>query len=219
MGLVTRLTDFLTRRSRGVASPEEFDRLKQAALERVLGPMHGWVGHAIIPYQVGGPVDMYYFPQRDGSTAFATQELLTGDGKGPKPSSIGEYELVAFTRHAVGPADTSSPEFRAIENRIRGIFSTIGRYAEQAVLNPGETAEVPLSDDDDVPRACMLFDEYVNPSQPFTIAGRRYGLLLCIEVFRSELEYKQQHGGQALLDRFRAAGHWPFSDLDRTPVA
>jgi hypothetical protein len=31
MGLVTRLTDFLTRRSRGVASPEEFDRLKQAA--------------------------------------------------------------------------------------------------------------------------------------------------------------------------------------------
>ena len=98
MGIITRITDFIARKNGGATSPEEFHELKGKGLERVLGPMHGYVGHAIIPYEVGGPVDMYYFAQPDGSTAFATMELLNYDGSGPKNSSIGTYELVAFTR-------------------------------------------------------------------------------------------------------------------------
>lgn len=88
MGIVTRIADFLARRNRGAETPQKYYELKQAGLEKVLGPMHGYVGHAIIPYEVGGTVDMYYFPQEDGSTAFATMELLNADGSGPKKSKI-----------------------------------------------------------------------------------------------------------------------------------
>ena len=83
MSIITRIGDFLARRSSGFSSAEEYDRAKQAALEGVLGKMHAYVGHAIIPYAIGGPVDMYYFPQSDGGTALATMELLGYDGSAP----------------------------------------------------------------------------------------------------------------------------------------
>jgi hypothetical protein len=47
--------------------------------------MHGFVGHAIIPFQIGGAVDMYYFPNGIPGTGFATVELIEPDGSGPKP--------------------------------------------------------------------------------------------------------------------------------------
>jgi len=34
--------------------------LKSKGLENILGKMHSTVGHSIIPFAVGGAVDMYY---------------------------------------------------------------------------------------------------------------------------------------------------------------
>ncbi len=54
---------------------EEFNRhyeLKRQGLEKVLGPMAEVVGHAMIPFMVGGTVDMYYFPNALPGTGFAT---------------------------------------------------------------------------------------------------------------------------------------------------
>src|SRR3990170_4449985 len=98
-------------------------------------------------YEAGGPVHMYYFPQPNGSTAFATMQLLKPDGTGPMKSSIGTYELVAFTRHRVTKPKANAA-FELIENRIRAIFTTIGRYSTETILNPGDTAEVPMSESD-----------------------------------------------------------------------
>ena len=72
--------------------------LKVQGLENVLGKMHNMVGHAIIPFGVGGSVDMYYFLNHIQGTSFATMELLDPEGNGPKPNRIGTYELVAFTK-------------------------------------------------------------------------------------------------------------------------
>ena len=69
-------------------SDEEYEchcEAKKAALECILGPMHDLVAHAIIPFQVGGTVDMYYFPNGIPGTGFATMELIEPDGSGPKP--------------------------------------------------------------------------------------------------------------------------------------
>ena len=77
-------------------SGEDDDRhyaLRRAAPERVLGPMHGLVGHAT--YYVGGAVDMSYFPNVTEGTACATLELIEPDGTGPLPSEAGTYELIA----------------------------------------------------------------------------------------------------------------------------
>jgi hypothetical protein len=141
-------------------------------------------------------------------------ELIEPDGTGPLPSNIGTFELVAFTRHKIGDP-SSEPAFKTIELRVRRIFTTVGRYSTEAVLNPKDTCEVP---EDDAPPHCLVFDEYAGPQRPFLIGDKEYGLLLCIEVFPQEMDFAMQHGSQLLLDRLRSQGVYPFSDLDRKPV-
>lgn len=203
-------------------SAEEYERhaeAKTAAMETILGPMHDMVGHAVIPFQVGGAVDMYYFPNCMPGTAFATMELIDPDGKGPRPNRLGTYELVAFTRHAI-PADGSGGRdkgpFGQIEQRIWAIFTTVGHYGRQAVLNPGETCEVPAGEGQQ--ELCLLFDTYAKDGGEFEIDGQKHSLLLCIEVFREEMEYAMENGSKALIEKLKAAACYPYSDLDRDPV-
>jgi len=195
-----------------------YSRLKEAALERILGPMHEWVGHAVIPFQVGGAVDMYYFPDKVPGTGFATMELIEPDGSGPKPNRIGTYELLAFTRHRVPASAEKRSEddpFHRIERRICGIFTCIGNYSYEAVLNPGDTCEAPWKEGE--PSSWLIFDAYGSEGA-FEIDGRKHCLLLCIEVFRSEMEYAMAKGSAAVIRKLKEAGHYPFSDLDREPV-
>ncbi len=202
-------------------SAEAYERdyeAKKAALERILGPMHELVGHAIIPFQVGGAVDMYYFPNGIPGTGFATMELLEPDGSGPQPNRIGTYELVAFTKQKMPPSGNRSEDhpFNKIERRICGIFTNTGFYSREAVLNPGETCEIPGEKGE--PNKCLILDEYAPNGIQFEIAGRKHCLLLCMEVFRSEMTYAMENGSDLVLKRLKEAGYYPYSDLDRKPV-
>lgn len=216
---------------RAESGQEQHERdyeLKKQGLERVLGPMEDVVGHAIIPFAIGGAVDMYYFRYPAGGTAFATMELLDPKGNGPQPSEIGTYELVSFTRHSMhaqswagrvnqrfNRSKSSRPAaFDAIERRMCGIFSDLGRYASEAVLNPFETCELPT----DGPSICLFFDEYKRPDVDFAVGSRKHVLLLVIEVFPSEMEFAEQKGGLELIKRLKARGVYPYSDMERNPV-
>ncbi|MBI4298641.1 MAG: suppressor of fused domain protein [Chloroflexi bacterium] len=189
--------------------------LKKQGLERVLGKMHGLVMHAIIDFQVGGPVAMYYFPNACDGTGFATMELIEPDGSGPQLSRIGTYELVAFTRYKVGD-ETHRAAFKQIELHIRGIFTKVGRHSFEALFNPLETVEVPA--DEGKPTYCLILDEYKKQGVEFMIGGSKHGLLLVIEVFRTEMEYAMENGPQVVLDRLKEKGYYPYSDLEREPV-
>lgn len=200
---------------------------KRAAMERILGPMDDLVGHAIIPFQIGGAVDMYSFSRAMPGTVFATMELILPDGSGPKPNRLGTYELVACTVHEweeekdrAGQATAQDKEQQCdidrIERRICGIFTTIGNYSRDVVVEPGQTAEIPGEDGNDT--KCLVFDEYDTKGVPFDIEGTRHGLLLCIEVHRSEMEFAMEKGTAALLAMLKEAGHYPYSDLGRQPV-
>ena len=204
-------------------SQEQYDRhyeAKQVALERLLGPVHDMVGHAIIPFGgAGGSVDMYYFPKGIPGTGFATMELIEPDGSGPKPNRIGTYELVTFTKLRMPPSDSHSDvnePFNKIQHRMCSIMTTLGYYSYEAVLNPGETCEIPAYEGE--PGVCLIFDEYRKDGTGFEIDGQEHCLLLCIEVFRSEMEYAMRNGSAAVLEKLRKAGHYPYSDLDRDPV-
>lgn len=203
-------------------SEAEFTRYSEAkekALEKVLGPMHNIVGHAIIPFQVGGAVDMYYFPNGIAGTGFATMELIEPDGTGPKPNRIGTFELAAFTKLKMPPQDAKRDDqdpFNKIERRMCGILTVVGRYSYDAVLNPGETCEVPSKEGD--PTHCLIFDEYQPNGLPFQIEGKKHCLLLCMEIFRSEMEYAMKNGSVPVLRKLKEKGHYPYSDLDREPV-
>lgn len=201
------------------ADYDRHDAAKQAGLEAVLGPMGDLAGHAIVPFDRGGAVDMYHFPHRPPGVGLATMDLIQPDGRGPRPNALGTYELVAFTRRKYPSFDRDAEgrkAFDAMERRLRGILTAVARYGRDAVLNPGETCETPCPEDGG--HRCVVFDAYAPDGAAFRIDGKPHGLLLCVEVHPSELAYAMDHGGAALLEKLKAAGHYPYSDLDREAV-
>lgn len=198
---------------------EEFEtdyELKTQGLENILGPMADIVGHAIIPFEIGGAVDMYYFPNHIKGTGFATMELLNPEGKGPLPNRLGTYELVSFTNKNYERSEDPETPFNLIERKICGVHTSIGAYSSMAVLNPNETCEIP--NDEGEENTCIVFYLYEPNGKEFMIGNRKHHLLLCLQIFRSEMEYSRNNGSEELLKKLKAAGHYPYSDLDREPV-
>jgi hypothetical protein len=199
---------------------QRYEDAKKAALERILGPMHDSVGHAIVPFKAGGTVDMFYFPNGIPGTGFATMELIEPDGTGPRPNRIGTYELVAFTKHKVpGIAERKegkSQSFNNTEARLNVIFTMIAVYSHEAILNPGETIELPWAKGE--PNKCIVLADYDPKGVGFIINGKRHSLLLVMEIFRDEMLFAMKSGSAALFKLLKEAGHYPYSDLDRKSV-
>ncbi len=190
---------------------EQFEKhyeLKAQGLENILGKPADLVGHAIIPFDAGGAVDMYYYPHAIKGTGFATMELIQPDGSGPVANRNGTYELVAFTKLNYVNDTTETSPFNLIERRTCGTFTAIGFFSFEAKLEPGETMEIPA---DDAPTKCIVFDEYRPHNKDFLIGDKKYGLLLVIEVFRDEMEYAMRNGSDALLEKLKEKGFYPYS--------
>src|SRR5262245_35361256 len=77
-----------------------YDR-KSSLMEASLGKEHDMVMHAIIPYAVGGGLDLYYYPNGLPGTAIATKELSELPNQGSANDVYDSYELVMFTKHAI----------------------------------------------------------------------------------------------------------------------
>jgi len=124
------------------------------------------------------------------------------------------YELAMFTRHKLDLDEAKEEEiaFGRAHSKINSILNVLAPYSEQATLNPRETCEFP-QDMEGVGGKCLIFDSY----EP-ELASKRFGVMLAIEVFRSEMDYARQHGGQVLIDKLKFHGHYPYSDLEREPV-
>jgi hypothetical protein len=223
MGLSKRLFNkrmMQANQSAGKFSAEDYQKdyeLKSIGLENVLGKMHSVVGWASIPFVAGGALDMYYFPNHIEGTGFVTMELIDPDGGGPLPNDLGTYELVAFTRHEYADGEDSQTPFNLVKKEFCGFFSMIGFYSREAILNPNETCEVPKGEGEE--GACFIFDVYQPDQTEFNIGDRKHHLLLCIQLHRSEVEYAMTNGGQELIRKLKQAGNYPYSDLDRIPVA
>lgn len=223
---------FMPRSSKPEVPPErwsEFRRAKRAALERILGPMDDVVGHAIIPFEAGGSVDLFFFPARRPGTVVVTMDLIDPDGNGPQSQALGPYELVACTRvrraspYAIDretgqvAADVDDERFAAITGWFCRLLTAIARDALKMEIQPGDAYEFPAQEDE--PAHYVIFDRFDSSGQLFEVEGKEFGLLLCVEVFASELEYAQQNGMDALIAKLKEAEAYPYSDLDRQPVA
>jgi hypothetical protein len=190
---------------------EAFGEAKEQALVRVLGPMDDMVLHAIIPFAIGGGLDLYTFSQCIPGVVFATQELIGSDKKSrPKKNRLGAYELVACL--PPGKARDDEEGVRLI-NRI---LNPIARYAFHASLNPGETAEIP--GEEGGPNRGILFDDFNPRGVPFEVNGEGFGLLLVMPLHGSELAYARTEGSGKLLVKLKAAGAWPYADEGRGAV-
>ncbi len=190
---------------------------KSRLMEDMLGQEHDMVMHAIIPYAVGGGLDLYYFPNSVPGTAIATKELSELPNAGSSNRAFSCYELVMFTRHPLNldDAEEESKPFGKAHRNINSILNYVAPYSASATLNPNETCEFP-ADLESVGGKCLIFDAYGSRGDETV---RAFGMLLIIEVFRSEMDFALSQGGSELIARLKAAGHYPYSDLDREPVA
>jgi hypothetical protein len=190
---------------------------KSTLMEQILGKEHNMVMHAIIPYAIGGGLDLYYYPNGVQGTAIATKELSDSPNEGSSNDVYRSYELVMFTRQPLdldAAKDENTP-FGRMHTTINAVLNCIAPYSAQAKLNPNETCEFP-ADMPHVGGRCLVFDGYGSRSDDVV---DNFGMLAIIEVFRSEMEYAREHGGAKLLKRLKAKGHYPYSDLDRNSVA
>jgi hypothetical protein len=195
---------------------EWYDR-KAAMMEEMLGKEHDMVMHALIPYYLGGGLDLYYYPNGVPGTAIATKELSELPGEGSSNQVFQCYELVMFTKQSLDlnlAKDEATPFGRA-HMIINAILNCVARFSAEATLNPNETCEFP-AEMPQVGGRCLIFDGYPSYSED---EPAEFGLLAVIEIFRSEMDFARENGGANLIERLKAKGHYPYSDLDRKPVA
>lgn len=195
----------------------EWFRKKSTLMEKILGKEHDVVMHAIIPYDVGGPLDLYYFPNSAKGTGIATKELTFACRKSSKNLKYSKYELVMFTRVSLeldAAMDETTPFGKEHEN-ISAILNRIARYSAGSVLNPSETCEFPRNMEK-VGGKSLIFDSYepegVEPND------MNFGMMLIMEIFRDEMEFAIKNGGATLLTKLKEKGVYPYSDLNRPSV-
>ena len=196
-----------------IASQEWYDQ-KNALKAEILGEEHNMVMHAIIPYALGGGLDLYYFPNGIEGTAVATKELCEIPGEGSSNDVFDLYELVMFTRLPISldDAQDESTAFGQVHGSINSILNCIASYSSQATLNPCETCEFP-EDFERIGGKCLIFDAYGSDAE-----HSDFGLLLVMEIHRSEMEYAMKNGGAKLIQKLKKAGIYPYSDMDRSAV-
>ncbi|QDU39062.1 Suppressor of fused protein (SUFU) [Maioricimonas rarisocia] len=189
---------------------------KSFMMQESLGKEHDKVMHALIPYAIGGALDLYYFPNGIPGTAIATKELSVLPNEGSTNRIYRTYELVMFTRNALDldAAQDERTAFGRAHRNIAAILNPIARYSEQATLNPGDTCEFP-EEMERVGGKCIIFDGYACHSDD---VADDFGLLAVVEIFRSELEFARQQGSESLIELLEGQGIWPYSDLDREPI-
>lgn len=199
-------------------SADEWYDQKSQLMESILGPEHDMVMHAIIPYAIGGGLDLYYYPNGVEGTGIATKELSEAPDEGSSNERFENYEFVMFTRHPISLDDSTdeATPFGKVHTSINAILNCMAPYSAQATLNVHDTCEFP-ADMEDLGGRCLIFDGYkLEDSAPENPAP--FGLMLIMEVHRSEMEFARSIGCEHLLEKLKSAGHYPYSDMDREPV-
>ncbi len=194
---------------------------KVKMFEQLLGPSHTTVITALTGWELGGPVDLWVFPNHIEGTIFSTMQLVFPGNKEQVSNSLGKFELAAATRYkpsstpqAPAEGDELNPnsyEFQSVE--IRSILSGAARYSCMTRIEPGETAEVEPETPGE-PNTCLMFDTLFQSNQTNGLCGS----LLVIKVHPSELDYARENGSDALFSLLKDAGVYPFSDLDRKAI-
>src|SRR5688572_17018579 len=97
---------------------------KSALMAAMLGAEHPRASKALIPFSIGGCLDLHYYPAGIPGTGIATKELSEIAGAGPSNRELSSYELVMFTRHPLNLAEAQDvgTAFGRVHERIRQIL-------------------------------------------------------------------------------------------------
>ena len=192
---------------------DEWYRWKEGYYREVLGQQEDLVQHALIPYDVGGALDLYFYSGKIPGTAMVTMELSPSPEEGSSNDLMDRYEFVMFSRYPFEASEKTDSPFQKTMRDCYPILNLMGRYSEQATLNPCETVEFP-EDMEDVGGRCLILNAWGEECQN----EYNFGLMLIMEVHRSEMNFAREHGPDELFMRLDEAGYYPYSDMDRESV-
>jgi hypothetical protein len=104
---------------------------KSRLIEASLGVEHKMVMHAIVPYEVGGALDLYYYAKGLPGTAIATKELSELPNEGSSNDVYRSYELMMFAKHPLDldTAYDNKTAFGRAHTNINAILNLTGRPA------------------------------------------------------------------------------------------
>lgn len=173
---------------------------RTSALINIFGPDEENLFHSVFPLRQGGGADVLIFREYIDGVTYVTSDLTGPGNQGQIETEIGNYELMICTK--------VDSEWAA------GIVSSIAAYTLEAALNPGDTMDMNFPNTSKL--KALIF---VEPKLPaFRIWKREYGILLCVGITRSELEYAQEKGSEALLEVLEKNNILPYTDFDRNSM-
>ena len=192
---------------------------RTAFMQRVLGKRlktykpSGW------PFKLGGKVDIFFYPRGIPGTGFATLDLSQILQLASQNKVFDYYELVMFTR-----APMSLPKLKRRTTKLgrafhnaRGLLTSIGWGSAERSLNPGNTVEFP-DDGEEHAGKCFIVDDY-SGHRGVVDKHLKFGVMVVIEIFRSEMKWACKRDGSKLIAKLKEAGHYPYTDMNRKPVA
>ena len=168
-----------------------------------------------MPASVGGNYSMFYYPKSDnGGTTITTKQLSDVDGKGTRSLLLGRYELAIKTRHAMpesGNIPFDDSDFGKANKQLASVLQTVAKYATTTELEPFQTIESA--------EGPKWYGAILLGLQNRTAQHHDFGMMLIVQVHKSELAFARKHGTEKLIDLLEKYTMFPFSDLDRPPVA
>lgn len=174
--------------------------IRTSSLTELFGPPEEHLYHAIIPLERdGGGADVLIFREFIEGFIYITSDL-TAVKSNQVLSQIGNYELMICTR--------TESDWAA------GLISDIAQYTLEKAVNPSDTMEMEFPDTSTL-RALVFVEPELSE---FEFWGREYGILLCVGITKSELEYSFKRGTMSLLEILEESKTFPYTDFDRESV-
>lgn len=165
------------------------------ALCRIFGPSWDNVYHATHPFALGGQADVMAFSNSPNGVVYITAEL-----SGKPNACYADYELMICHR---SPTDWGA-----------NLISRLAPYTQQAYLHHGDTMDIHGAAPADSKIVGLLFLTF----DCFELFGEFFDLRLCLGITQEELDFKQKHGFEPLVDALKTYNVYPYTDLERGTV-
>ena len=105
------------------------------------------------------------------------------------------------------------------EKWVLTVITNLGRQSLIEVFESGDTMDIgPWVNSGDAIQG-VVFEEAFKIRLFEGLQSVQCGILRCIGVTRSELEFGQKHGVSSLIDRLKRAGIYPNTDVQRDSIA
>lgn len=154
---------------------------------------------AIVGFPLGGPpnISTVGLDRGEQFVSYLTCELACYQRQ--KPSSVGPYEVLI----------TSNDQTWA-----RSALTSVGQMSFEAALDDGHSLDLGPQLEASSKLQGLIFERFSDSK----IKGKQFGILRAIGVTRAELDWCREHSVEALVEKLKAAGIYPLTDVNRDSV-